>query len=136
MPLSGEQWERLNNFIANHFNHMTLAQMLQFRLNKKLANITLPVAGATMTQIAFDVINTAEMETSTIRMLPFFNSNTDICPLPVALPRPTTSCPAGLSSRSTGTIYNLRNEGWVVAERRHSKSDETGSGEPMANELD
>jgi hypothetical protein len=30
----------------------------------------------------------------------------------------------------------LRSEGWVVAERPHGKSDEMGSGEPMANELD
>jgi hypothetical protein len=38
--------------------------------------------------------------------------------------------------RLDGTIYHLRSQSWVVAERPHSKSDETGSGEPMTNELD
>lgn len=35
-----------------------------------------------------------------------------------------------------GTIYPLCSRDWLVAERPHSKPDETGSGEPMANELD
>lgn len=223
MPLSGEQWERLNNFFANHFNNITLAQMLQFRLNKKLANITLPVPGVAMPQIAFDVINTAEMEGWTADLIAaaqdFRPNNNDLAALAEELGivgtgqsrsalesvvkksskfvdvdrfyqaygvrrgqvcRIEYSFPGGIEygtgflvgpdlvmtarhviahaiesklngddlicrfdyktlpngKNLDGTIYHLRREGWVVAERRHSRSDETGSGEPMADELD
>lgn len=39
-------------------------------------------------------------------------------------------------TKLAGTIYHPVGDGWLVADRPHARSDETGSGEPRADELD
>jgi hypothetical protein len=64
--LTGQQYEKLLNFFSTAFQGFTapfdLAEMLRFRLNRDLGNITLAVPGSNIRQIAFEVIGAAERE--------------------------------------------------------------------------
>jgi hypothetical protein len=67
MALSGAQWQQLNDALVSAFpNEGALARMLRFRCEVALANVAAP---APLPQMVFDVIETAEAEGWTARLI-------------------------------------------------------------------
>jgi hypothetical protein len=66
MELTGRQWEQLSEALRSAFDRARLERMLRFRLDKRLEDIAL---GNDLEEIAFDVIERAEAEGWTSRLV-------------------------------------------------------------------